>query len=267
MRDSLNECTLSIISINLNNIYGLKKTIESVISQTCKKFEWIIIDGDSSDGSKELIKSYEKYIDFWISEPDKGIYNAMNKGIQKSTGKYLLFLNSGDVLISNSIVCDILPHLINKDIYIGKQKSVKGIFYPKDDSLDIIYSIFNSSLPHQASFISRSLFEKFGLYDEELEICSDWKFFFNVTILQNCSIGLLPFIVSEVEPNGISEKNTIKSKKERELTLNKYKRIHELSNFYTSNREIITFLNTHKQAYILFRIIYYLSRTFNKLWK
>lgn len=103
---------LTIITINLNNKAGLQTTIDSVIAQTYKDFEWIIIDGGSTDGSKELIEKYTNYIKYWVSEPDKGIYNAMNKGIKVAEGEYLQFLNSGDSLFSNSVLSDIFtpPH-------------------------------------------------------------------------------------------------------------------------------------------------------------
>src|SRR5690606_20733259 len=92
---------LTIITINLNNLEGLKTTIESVLSQTWQEFEYIVIDGGSTDGGKEYIESQKTHLNYWVSEPDKGIYNAMNKGILKSSGKYLLFLNSGDHLYDN----------------------------------------------------------------------------------------------------------------------------------------------------------------------
>ena len=92
---------LSIITINRNNAEGLKKTLESVASQTCRDFEHIIIDGASTDGSVDVIKDYVaspsgKNVSYWISEPDSGIYNAMNKGIKKASGDYISLLNSGD---------------------------------------------------------------------------------------------------------------------------------------------------------------------------
>lgn len=90
---------LSIITINFNNYSGIKKTIESVVGQKCSNLEYIVIDGDSTDGSVELLKKHDKMIDFWVSERDRGIYHAMNKGIQRATGDYLLFLNSGDWLV------------------------------------------------------------------------------------------------------------------------------------------------------------------------
>ncbi len=87
---------LSIITINKNNAYGLRKTIQSVINQTYSNIEYIIIDGASTDGSIDVIKKFEDKIDWWASEPDTGIYNAMNKGIKIATGDYCQFLNSGD---------------------------------------------------------------------------------------------------------------------------------------------------------------------------
>ena len=87
---------LSVITINFNNRDGLRKTIESVVNQTYNDFEYIIIDGGSTDGSVDVIKEYADRIDYWVSEPDKGIYNAMNKGIDVAKGEYCIFMNSGD---------------------------------------------------------------------------------------------------------------------------------------------------------------------------
>ena len=89
---------LSIITINRNNKTGLEKTIYSVVNQNYKDYEYIVIDGDSSDGSLEVIKRNEKYFSYWVSEPDSGVYQAMNKGIDRANGEYCLFLNSGDYL-------------------------------------------------------------------------------------------------------------------------------------------------------------------------
>src|ERR1700757_1115246 len=95
---------LSIITINFNDQLGLSKTIKSVISQTISDFEFIIIDGASSDKSLDIIKHYADKISFWVSEKDNGIYDAQNKGIAKATGDYLLFLNSGDCFYNEHIV-------------------------------------------------------------------------------------------------------------------------------------------------------------------
>src|SRR5574344_3096999 len=91
----------SIITINYNNKVGLERTIKSVINQTCKDYEYIIIDGTSTDGSKEVIDKYKQYLNYWVSEPDEGIYYAMNKGTLMSHGDYCNFLNSGDCYTDN----------------------------------------------------------------------------------------------------------------------------------------------------------------------
>ena len=95
---------LSIITINYNNKEGLQRTIDSVIGQTWHDFEWIIIDGGSKDGSKELIEQYQQYFAYWCSEPDKGVYNAMNKGIKHAQGEYLLFLKIHTFVFHNDFV-------------------------------------------------------------------------------------------------------------------------------------------------------------------
>ena len=108
----------SIITINFNNREGLERTIKSVITQTCQDFEYIIIDGGSTDGSIDIIKKYANKIHYWVSEPDNGIYHAMNKGVQFAHGEYLNFMNSGDFFIDIEVLSDLFPFL-NNDIITG----------------------------------------------------------------------------------------------------------------------------------------------------
>jgi glycosyltransferase involved in cell wall biosynthesis len=107
---------LSIITINYNNVKGLEKTINSVVNQSYNDFEYIIIDGGSTDGSVDIIKKHENKIVFWVSEPDNGIYDALNKGVKHSNGEYLLFLNGDDCLIDDAILQKISYHLEFKDL-------------------------------------------------------------------------------------------------------------------------------------------------------
>ena len=102
----------SIITINYNNADGLRRTIESVVSQTFDDYEYVIIDGGSTDGSVDVIKEYENKISYWVSEKDGGIYNAMNKGVKASNGEYLIFMNSGDVFYRDKVLEDIMPYLL-----------------------------------------------------------------------------------------------------------------------------------------------------------
>ena len=129
---------ISIITINYNNASGLEKTIRSVVEQTYNEYEYIIIDGASSDKSKEVIQEYQRYIDFWCSEKDSGIYNAMNKGIQKASGEYLLFLNSGDVLNNSAVLADIHGFLSGEDFVYGDLVFVRGM--EKKQFLSILIS-------------------------------------------------------------------------------------------------------------------------------
>ncbi len=170
---------ISIITINFNNLVGLKKTMTSVLGQTWTGFEYIVIDGGSTDGSAAYIESQKDRIDYWVSEPDSGIYNAMNKGIKVATGEYLLFLNSGDALFSNEILHQNYKFLTLYDIIYFNLNVVdeKKTFIKKYPD-QLLFSYFvNDTLPHPATFIRKTIFNKIGLYDESLKIVSDWKFF------------------------------------------------------------------------------------------
>lgn len=170
---------LSIITINFNNVAGLQKTIDSVISQSFKDYEWIVIDGGSSDGSRELIEQYADHFSFWVSEPDKGIYNAMNKGIKVAQGDYLQFLNSGDWLCDETALERCFSHSFSADIAYGdlffvfRDGNKELVHYPQNVSL---YYLFHYSLGHSASFIKRQLLME-QPYDEQYRIVSDWSFF------------------------------------------------------------------------------------------
>ena len=170
--------TLSIITINKNNAAGLEKTIGSVVGQTSIDFEYIVIDGASNDESVAVIKKYADRIDYWISEPDEGIYNAMNKGIQKAQGNYCLFLNSGDWLVSPETLADVIKEIEGNtaDIFYGNRINSDDSFVSYPQVLDISFLI-RKPISHQNALIKRSLFFEHGLYNEELKICSDWEFF------------------------------------------------------------------------------------------
>ena len=198
---------LSIITINYNNNAGLKRTINSVFSQTFIDYEYIIIDGGSTDGSKELIEVFSDKLSYWVSEPDQGIYNAMNKGILNSKCEYLLFLNSGDVLINDDILNSVKINLFMSDIIYGngilQEISGTKIKMEMPDKLSMKYFL-NSSLFHPSTFIKRKLFEDFGLYNESNKIVSDWEFFIKTIILNKVTVKKIDSYISMVEDGGIS---------------------------------------------------------------
>jgi glycosyltransferase involved in cell wall biosynthesis len=187
---------LSIITVNLNNAEGLRKTIESVISQTYNDYEYLIIDGGSTDGSVEIIKEFADKITYWVSEPDKGIYNAMNKGILKANGEYLQFLNSGDWLLNEKILYKLFNLSYSAEIIFGNTILTKAdgttyLYLKKPiENISLAY-FFTKTIQHQSSFIKKDLFNEL-LYDDELKIVADWKFFIQKIIIQNCKV--LPFL-------------------------------------------------------------------------
>lgn len=197
---------LSIITINYNNIEGLKRTVESVIYQTWYEFEYIIIDGGSTDGSVEYLQTQNEKIDYWISEPDKGVYNAMNKGITKAKGEYLLFLNSGDHFFSNNVLKENNDKIEKYDLIYCNLKVLgekKPRVFSCPEQLKFSF-MFLASLPHPATFIKASLFEEYGLYDENYNIVSDWKFFMLALFKHDCTYTKINQIISTFYADGIS---------------------------------------------------------------
>lgn len=193
--------TLSIITINFNNAAGLEKTIKSVISQTNKSYEFIIIDGGSTDGSKEIIERHKGEITYWVSEPDKGIYNAMNKGVKVAKGEYCIFMNSGDVFVDQNVIKDVFNIGFIADIITGGIIINNNVIYYGPDKVSLAH-FFTKSISHQASFIKTDLLRRIP-YDENLKIVSDWKFFIEAIIVNKCSYRPINRLIGEMEPGGI----------------------------------------------------------------
>ena len=199
---------LSIITINYNNKTGLEKTIESVVNQSVSDFEYLVIDGNSTDGSVAVIDKYVDKIDYKVSENDLGIYNAMNKGIKAAKGEFIYFLNSGDVLLNSDIIKTILPELhADTSFYYGNlYYSINGLrtlLWTPPKQLSFSYFL-DYSLPHPASFIKKELFEKYFYYNESLKIVSDWEFFIYCICKQNESYRHLDIIVADFDNSGVS---------------------------------------------------------------
>lgn len=222
------EPLLSIITINYNNKAGLENTFKSIFNQTWQEFEYIVIDGGSTDGSKKLIEQNQDKIDYWISESDKGIYNAMNKGIRVAKGKYLNFMNSGDCFYDLQVLQKCYGYLeTDKSIYFANffnKLQNKITYLPKELSLR---NFLFGSISHQSSFIKKSLFYKYFFYNEQYKIVSDWEFFIRIIFQFNESYQHIPKVISIYEDDGISSLNVSKSvrllhDKERATVLNKY---------------------------------------------
>ena len=195
---------LSVITINFNNRDGLRKTIESVVNQTYKDFEYIVIDGGSTDGSVDVIKEYTDRIDYWVSEPDKGIYNAMNKGIDVAKGEYCNFMNSGDIYYNANVLSEMNKFMSGVDIVYGRSVYSDGTpTLKRQDRIPDIIHFISDTISHQASFISTTLLRKYH-YDENLRIVSDWKFFIQAFVLEKCRYKNICKVINIQERNGIS---------------------------------------------------------------
>jgi glycosyltransferase involved in cell wall biosynthesis len=198
---------LSIITVNKNNDIGLERTSQSVACQTFEDFEWIVIDGASTDNSVDIIKSYADKMSYWVSEPDTGIYNAMNKGIRQAKGEYCLFLNSGDWLVSlNSLkkAFDIINDLDYADFYYGDCLVSDNSMWkmPHELSIDNIYLLNAPS--HQNTLIKRSLFYDHEFYAENYRTVSDSIFFLKEFCLHHSKFVYINTIISIYNLGGIS---------------------------------------------------------------
>jgi glycosyltransferase involved in cell wall biosynthesis len=322
---------LSVITVNLNNASGLKKTIESVVNQSFRDFEHIIIDGGSTDDSVEVIHSYTsippgiytplpdlpvithdvliddeaterlrdletkqpksqnteywlpntvhcsmpyapcpKPVVYWISEPDSGIYAAMNKGIKLASGEYVFFLNSGDTFVNSSIVKQLIDCKPSADVVIGKinfiscEGETMNNFELKEKNITL-FSLYMYGIPHQASLIRRQLFFEYGFYDESLKFVSDWKFFVQILIIHDRSYEIISTTMVNYDNYGVSTLNMGKLIEERNTEFSKlfparicadYKKIGD--NYYEVYR--IEWLFKHRLFYRLYRLLVLIGR-------
>lgn len=214
---------LSIITINYNNAEGLRKTMESVLAQTYTDIEYVIVDGASTDGSVDVIRELATRPTIkWVSEKDKGIYNAMNKGIRMATSEYIQILNSGDILFDANVTQRMIEHL---DQINSQREEPIGILYGNmikeypdgrrvkdscgggDYTPESFYYFYRGTLNHDCAYIRRDLFEKYGLYHEQMKICSDWEWYVRAIVLGGEKTVYTNIDVTVFDMTGISESN------------------------------------------------------------
>lgn len=215
---------LSIITVNYNNKFGLEQTIKSIQEQKTKSFEYIVVDGASTDGSVELLNQNTNIIDITISEEDNGIYNAMNKGINYANGDYCLFLNSGDTLYDCNTISNILPLLGMADFMTGDTICIMpdtSARIWKAPSYLTLYIMAIYSLSHQATFIRTSLL-KDRPYREDLKIVSDWEQMFYELIIKDRTYKRINLPICNFEYGGVSSSKPELREKERKIVLSEH---------------------------------------------
>ena len=253
---------LSIITITYNNAEGLRRTIQSVQAQTFRDFEHIIVDGGSTDGSVEIIRQYadseairlegykairqekngkaddtlpnrpiasspNRHEICWISEKDRGVYDAQNKGIRLAHGEYCYFLNAGDTFCADDVLERMFSPNRLLDILYGNEIIVDGngqrIGIARGVENPSFVDLYNSCMKHQASFIRRSLFDKYGMYDADMRICSDFDWFFRVIAFHDeVTLQYKDVNIAYFENTGLSYHSPELCAKERQQILDRY---------------------------------------------
>ena len=211
----LMQSLVSIITINFNNAEGLKATVDSVISQEFRDFEFIIIDGGSADGSRVFIEEHAEHFSHWTSEADQGIYHAQNKGIEAAKGQYLLFLNSGDCLNGKEALGDFVnaPEFKGDIIYGDYKFQDGGKQFP--DVLSPLF-FFRSTLPHQSTLFKKSVFEQMGSYNTSYKISADREFYTKCYLSQRFKFSHVPQALSLFDLTGVSNDSAFSDKIEAE---------------------------------------------------
>jgi len=197
---------ISIVTVCLNEARTLRETCQSICQQTVQDFEWVVIDGGSTDGSLDILADYQKWMTVLVSEPDRGVYDAMNKGIERATGDYLVFLNAGDKFYSESVL-ERVSRTSSVDLIFGDlacqeaDGNVTIKSFPETLPPDFLR---HNMLPHQASFFRRGLFQEYGGYDTSYRIAGDYELFCRLLRKGNISTARIPAILAIFSIGGIS---------------------------------------------------------------
>ena len=271
---------ISIVTINYNNVEGLRRTLASVAAQTYRDIEHVIVDAASTDGSVDAIKEYVaanpnkdpffKHIIKWVSEKDNGIYNAMNKGIKKATGAYIQILNSGDILAASDVTERMIAAVENAEYPELIYGNMVKYDYVSNKSLgksgETEYSLrqyYRATINHDCCYFRRNVFDTYGLYDEKLKIVSDWKWFLQAIGLGHIKPVYVDIDVTIFDASGISESNLELRNKERRQVLEEVLPPAALEDYdkYTFPMEQYNRL----KKYHLWPIVYFMERILFKL--
>lgn len=207
---------VSVVTVCYNVEDILEDTIKSVVSQTYDDVEYIIIDGASKDGTIDIIKKYSDKIAYWISEPDKGIYDAMNKGILAATGDYIIFMNAGDKFVDTGVLDKVSVYLNGDAVVTGRWRRCYANG-SKKNGLPANLSRFETDMPicHQATFVNLQYHKK-NLFDTSYRFSADYKFFYNAW-RKGERFSIIDVLVSDfIVDQGVSTANISDSILERE---------------------------------------------------
>ncbi len=214
---------ISIITIAYNSEETIEDTIKSVISQSYPNIEYIIIDGGSTDGTLAIINKYREHISILVSEPDKGIYDAMNKGVEKATGNLVGILNSDDFYTDNSVIQSIADNIENYDgiyadlVYVDRENTNKTIRYWEAKAYKEGSFLKGWMPPHPTFFVRKKIYDKYGTYNLSLKSAADYELMLRLIHKERINITYLHKIITKMRVGGQSNaslKNRIKANKE-----------------------------------------------------
>ena len=223
---------LSIITVSFNSVNTIKDTIESIMSQDYSNIEYIVIDGGSSDGTVDIVKKYSDYVTHYLSEKDKGIYDAMNKGINLASGEIIGILNSDDFYPNSFVLSNVVKTFKKYDcdavygdlVYVKANDISKIKRYWKAGKYDTKKIKNGWMLPHPTFFVRKEIYVKHGLYDTDLKSAADYKMILNLLYKQNIIVYYIPMILVNMRLGGTSNRsllNRIRANKEDGLAWTK----------------------------------------------
>ena len=207
---------VSIVTVCLNNASTIEQTIKSVFMQKKSDIEYIVIDGGSTDGTIEKINKYKNDISYFISEPDNGIYDAMNKGIKVATGQVLAFLNADDFYADENVISDIITFILENSfdaaygdlLYIDKKELGKNIRYWQPGEYKKGAFSWGWVIPHPTFFCRKEIFERYGYFNESLQIAADFELILRFVEKHHIRIGYLPKVLVKMRSGGIANRLT-----------------------------------------------------------
>lgn len=245
---------ISVVTVCYNAVNTIEKTILSVINQTYQNIEYIIIDGASTDGTVDMINKYVDKISYFVSEPDKGIYDAMNKGIDASSGEWINFMNAGDSFAEKNSIEFMSSFFYEAKIVFGNMLRTDGKHTiltkgAHGDNIDA-FDFMHASVCHQAAFIKKELFINYGEYDLKYQLAADAEFFFRVLIREKVSYKYIDKTISVFALGGLSSIHHCVYDEERKkflvdyLGVSTYNRFEEL--FWLKNCKTAVFVASVK---------------------
>lgn len=203
---------ISIITVVWNNKDTIEEAIESVLNQTYNNIEYIIVDGESTDGTVDIIKSFGDKITKFISEPDNGLYDAMNKGVSLATGDVIGFLNADDMLNSDDCIEAIATEFQSEEldvvygdkIYVDPDDTDKLLRYWKAGEFDKSNYKKGWMTPHLSTYIKRSLYEKYGGFRQDFKIAADYELMLRFIYKNDAKIKYIPKVIAKMRAGGVS---------------------------------------------------------------